>query len=139
MVFEEEGKVDHEGKYTIFGQIRIQCARDSPDMSCFRQHNPDDRCYKVEFKGEGSMDWGGPFRDSLVNIAKELETGVVPLLIKSPNNRNEHGTYRDCYILNPESKSPTHIEMYKFFGGLIAYGLMSKAPVPFNLSPIVWK
>ena len=85
------------------------------------------------------MDYGGPFRDSMTNIAKELESNILPLLIKSPNNRNEHGSCRDCFILNGASKSPTHLEMYKFFGGLIAYGIMSKSPVPFNLAPIIWK
>ena len=85
------------------------------------------------------MDYGGPFRDSLVNIARELEDNVLPLLVKSPNNRNEHGSYRDCFLLNGSSKTPTNMEMFKFFGGLIAYGIMSKSPVPFNLAPIVWK
>ena len=139
MVFADEGKVDHEGKYTIFGQVMKQCLTDSPDMTNFRQKDPDSRCYKVDFKGEGSMDYGGPFRDSLSNIARELEESVLPLLVKTPNNRNEHGSYRDCYILNGASKTPSNIEMFKFFGGFIAYAIMSKSPVPFNLAPIVWK
>ena len=108
-------------------------------MDNFRQKDPDSRCYHVDFKGEGSMDYGGPFRDSLVNIARELEDNVLPILIKTPNNRNEHGSFRDCYLLNGSSKTPTNIEMFQFFGGLIAYGIMSKSPVPFNLAPIVWK
>ena len=85
------------------------------------------------------MDYGGPFRDSLSNIARELEESVLPILVKTPNNRNEHGSYRDCYILNGASKTPSNIEMFKFFGGFIAYAIMSKSPVPFNLAPIVWK
>ena len=108
-------------------------------MSNFRQKSIDDRAYRCEFKGEGSIDVGGPFRDSLVNIANELEDGVLPLLIKSPNNRNDHGTNRDCYILNPESSSPAHLEMYKFVGAFIAFGILSKSPIPLNLAPTVWK
>ena len=63
----------------------------------------------------------------------------MPLLIKSPNNKNDHGTNRDCFILNPTSTSPSHLEMYKYLGGFIAFGILSKSPVPLNLAPTVWK
>ena len=108
-------------------------------MSNFRHSSVDERCYKVNFKGEGSIDAGGPFRDSLVNIVTEMEDGLVPLLIKSPNNRNDHGANRDCFILNPDSTSPAMLEMYKYLGGFIAFGILSKSPVPLNLAPTVWK
>ena len=41
MAFADEGKVDNEGKYTIFGQIMRQCRKESPEMINFRQKNPD--------------------------------------------------------------------------------------------------
>ena len=85
------------------------------------------------------MDYGGPFRDSLVNISRELETGVLPLLIKTPNNKTEVGTNRECFLLNPEAASPTHLEMFHFLGCIIGFGIMSKSPVPLNLAPTVWK
>lgn len=90
-------------------------------------------------QGEGAQDIGGVFRDSLVNICDELEDPVLPLLIKSPNNRNDHGSHRDCFILNPTSTSPSHLEMYKFLGAFIAFSILSKAPFPISLAPIVWK
>ena len=68
-----------------------------------------------------------------------MEDGLVPLLIKSPNNRNDHGANRDCFILNPASKSPAHLEMFKFLGAFIAFGILSKQPIPLNLAPTVWK
>ena len=108
-------------------------------MSNFRHNSVDERCYRINFKGEGSIDAGGPFRDSLVNIVTEMEDGFLPLLIKSPNNRNDHGSNRDCYILSPNSTSPAHLDMYKYLGGFIAFGILSKSPVPLNLAPTVWK
>lgn len=99
----------------------------------------DARCWYAEFKGEGSIDAGGPFRDSLDNIASELESTALPLLIKSPNNRNDHGSNRDCFILNPSARSPTHLEMFKFFGALLSFHICTKAPVPLHLAPTVWK
>lgn len=89
--------------------------------------------------GEGSIDAGGPFRETLDDITKELETDVLPLLIKTSNNRNDHGDNRDCFMLNPTSRSPTHLEMYKFFGAFLAFSIMTTAPIPIHLAPSVWK
>jgi len=137
--FFDSGNVDHEGKYSLFGQIITQLKAQVPDMSNFRHRDIDERCYRINFKGEGSIDAGGPFRDSLVNIVNEMEDGVLPLLIKSPNNRNDHGSNRDCFIFNPTATSPAHLEMYKYLGGFIAFAILSKSPVPLNLAPTVWK
>ena len=79
------------------------------------------------------------FRDSLTNIGRELESDVLPLLVKTSNNRNVHGNHRDCFILNPSAKSPTQLEMFKFLGALIGYGIMAKAALPLNLAPTFWK
>lgn len=98
--FEDNGKIDHEGKYTIYGQIIQQLKEESSEMSNFRIKTTDEKCYSINFKGEGSIDAGGPFRESLTNISSELESGVVPILIRSPNNKNEHGTNRECFILD---------------------------------------
>lgn len=67
--FADKGNIDHEGKYTIFGQIIQRLKSDRSDMSNFRQKSTDSKCYSISFKGEGSIDAGGPFRDSLTNIA----------------------------------------------------------------------
>ena len=108
-------------------------------MDNFRHSGVDERCYRINFKGEGAIDAGGPFRESLVNVVQEMEDGLLPMLIKSPNNRNDHGSHRDCYILDPASTSPAHLEMFKYLGGYIAFGILSKSPVPLNLAPTVWK
>ena len=85
------------------------------------------RCWSVSFVGEAAADAGGPYRDSIENIAKELESDQLPLLIKSSNNRNDHGNNRDCFIVNPSSRSPTHLEMFKFLGAFIAFAISSLA------------
>lgn len=112
---------------------------DYADLNNFRHRSVDDRIYKINFQGESSIDAGGPFRDSIVNVVNEMESGLVPLLIKSPNNRNEHGPNRDCFVLDPTSKSPSHLLMFKYLGAFIAFGVLSKQPVPLNLAPSVWK
>lgn len=105
----------------------------------FRQQGVESRCWSASFVGEASIDAGGPFRDSLDNVTKEIESENLPLLIKTSNNRNDHGVNRDCFMINPSSRSPTHLEMFKFFGAFLSFSIMSKAPIPIHLAPSVWK
>jgi hypothetical protein len=64
---------------------------------------------------------------------------VLPLLIKSPNNRIESGSFRECYILNPEPTTPASALMYKFLGAFFGFCFMTQSPMPLNLAPIVWR
>ena len=91
------------------------------------------------FKGEGSIDEGGPFRECLTNVLKELEGSCLPLLIKTPNNRNNHGYNRDCFCLNPSSFTPRHQEMFVFLGNLIGYSIRTKSAMNWHFPPIFWK
>lgn len=138
-MFGDSGKIDHEAKYSMYGQIIQQLAQQYPDLSNFRKKSTDAKAYECRFKGEGSIDAGGPFRESLTDIAKELELGVAPLLIRSPNNKNEHGTNRDCFILDSRNNTPSHKLMFKYLGAFLAYAFLSKSPIAFNFAPWVWK
>lgn len=98
--FSETGKVDHTGEHSIFGQI-FQLLKLSPGkFDCFKQNSIDSQALHVDFEGESSIDAGGPYRETLTNIAIEFESGVLPLMIKSPNNRNNHGDNRECFVVN---------------------------------------
>lgn len=72
-------------------------------------------------------------------VVKEMESGFVPLLIKSPNNRNDHGSDRDCFVLDPSSNSRASLEMFKYLGAFIAFGIMCTGKMPLNLAQTVWK
>merc|ERR1719272_2486644 len=89
----EMGKIDHTAEHSIFGQT-------------------DKQIYEVQFIGENSIDWGGPYRETLINMCNEMEKGTVPLLVKSPNNRLDHGDNRECFHLDSLSKNPTHKGMF---------------------------
>ena len=52
-------------------------------MTNFCQKKIDIKCFKLTFLGEGGIDAGGLFRDCLVNIAQELESPALPLLVKT--------------------------------------------------------
>jgi hypothetical protein len=100
----------------IFGQIFQLHKNDESFKEAFRRNSTDSQMFSVSLAGEGSIDVGGPFRETLTNMVAELETDALPLLIKTPNNRNEHGSSRDCFCLNPASITPTHAELFIFRG-----------------------
>lgn len=64
---------------------------------------------------------------------------MLPLIVKTTNNKTNHGDYRDCYIVNPDSVTPTHQQMFKFLGVLFGYAFRSKSCLPFNMAPLFWK
>ena len=42
-------------------------------------------------------------------------------------------------MVNPSSRSPTHLEMFKFLGAFISFAVMTQNPIPIHLAPSVWK
>ena len=57
MVFQEEGNIDHEGKFSIYGQIlQGMKSQGYEDLNNFRHKDVDGRIYRINFKGEGSID-----------------------------------------------------------------------------------
>jgi hypothetical protein len=101
-----------------------------------------DQWWEVKFIGEGIIDQGGGFRDSIAHIADELcppdptATNQLPFFIKSPNQRDEVGDYQDCYIPNPSCYAP---EIYRWIGQLMGAAYRSSETLTLALSPYVWK
>jgi E3 ubiquitin-protein ligase HERC2 len=63
-------------------------------------------------------DCGGGYSESIAEMCEELQNGLTPLLIVTPNGRDESGANRDCFLLNPAAKSPLHMNMFRFLGNL---------------------
>lgn len=137
--FSDSGQCDHTGEYTIFGQIMQQCRRDPTLPDCFRKNGTDDQAYEVLLMGEGSQDVGGPFREMMSNVASELQSGALPLLVKTPNNRNDHGARRECWTINAAATTPTHADLYRLLGNFIGYAARTKSAMDFNFPPVIWK
>lgn len=95
--------------------------------------------WEVNFAGEGSQDVGGPFREMLTNVVCELESHALPLLIKTVNNRMDHGFYREAWTLNPDATSPTHQELFKFMGRFLGFNLRTGSAMDWHFTPIFWK
>ena len=138
--FRDTGKVDHTGEFTLFGQMFTKCKEKPALADCFRMNTVEDKAFKFYFEGENSDDWGGPFREVLTNIVQdELETDVLPLLLKTPNNRNNFGDNRDGYLPNSSSNTPTYESMFKFLGHILGFTIRTKQPLDWHFPPFFWK
>ena len=99
----------------------------------------DNRLFVVTVSGEGATDYGGPYRDILSTASEELHSNYLDLFIKSPNHKNEIGSLRDKYIINPGAKSALQLEMYVFIGFLMGYAICSGYLLNLNLHAAIWK
>jgi len=89
--------------------------------------------------GERSHDAGGPYRESWSMYCQELQSEVLPLLIKTHNAREQIGTNREKWVLNPGSTSETQLEMFAFLGKMMGIAIRSEGYLALNLPSIVWK
>jgi E3 ubiquitin-protein ligase HECTD3 len=100
--------------------------------------------WECKFIGEGIIDQGGGFRDSLSDIAEELcpNTGLdspvpLPFFIRSPNQlQSDSNTFKDTFIANP---SCSMFEEYEFVGKIMGACLRSKETLALFLAPFFWK
>lgn len=75
-------------------------------------------------------DCGGGYSESIAEMCEELQNALTPLLIVTPNGRDESGANRDCFLLNPAAKSPLHMNMFRFLG--IVQLILHSGPLDVN-------
>ncbi len=93
----------------------------------------------MTFEGEGGIDAGGLFRDSLREICAELQSeGSLKLLIPCPNQRRM-GSTQAKWIVNSGLGEAHHLEMYRFIGSIMGASLLWEASVELDLAALVWK
>ncbi|XP_016139643.1 LOW QUALITY PROTEIN: probable E3 ubiquitin-protein ligase HERC1 [Sinocyclocheilus grahami] len=118
--------------------IFVQIARQVVKLNASDLRLPS-RAWKVKLVGEGADDAGGVFDDTITEMCQELETGVVDLLIPSPNAAAEVGYNRDRFLLNPSACLEEHLLQFKFLGILMGVAIRTKKPLDLHLAPVVWK
>ncbi|EDQ92018.1 uncharacterized protein MONBRDRAFT_55, partial [Monosiga brevicollis MX1] len=129
-----EGLAGPDGSQSVFAQAARELR--SVDQSVFLASS---RCWKVKFRGEGLDDAGGGFSESISEMCEELRNHSVPLLIPTPNGRDEAGDNRDAFLLNPTSDSAYHLQLFEFLGTLIGIAIRTSSPITLQLAPCVWR
>ncbi|XP_042217246.1 E3 ubiquitin-protein ligase HERC2-like isoform X2 [Homarus americanus] len=128
------GLAGPDGMKSVFGQMVAKMSLLTPD-ALFLPH----RVWKVKFVGESVDDCGGGYSESVAEMCDELMNGSLPLLIPTPNGRDEAGTSRDCFLLNPQANSSHNLNMFTFLGVLMGIAIRTGSPLSLNLAEPVWK
>ena len=131
-------EADVDCKWSIFAQVFN--VLNKIDGSSFHHDN---RYFRVRLKNEEAYDAGGPFREIWSEIATDLMSSTLPLLVKTPNNSDNVGTNRHQFILNPEAlKGPENnlvMNMYMFLGKLMGMAIRSELYLEISLASLIWK
>ena len=136
MAKKDKGKVDTMGEWTMFSTTMNAF---SSNYSKLMFSGSDDKGWNANFEGEGSIDQGGPYRDSISNIVDEIHSSFLPLFIQTPNNTHQHGFGRDQWTINPSSTSARQMEMYEFLGALIGMAFRSGQYISLRVPSMFWK
>ncbi|RLU17868.1 hypothetical protein DMN91_010107 [Ooceraea biroi] len=128
------GLAGPDGIKSVLGQMISKMSLLTQDV-LFLPH----RVWKVKFVGESVDDCGGGYSESIAEMCDELQNGSLPLLIPTPNGREDNGTNRDCFLLNPMADSQLHMNMFKFLGILMGIAIRTGSPLSLNLAEPVWK
>eukprot|EP00753_Platysulcus_tardus_P001191 PLAT11143.2.p1 GENE.PLAT11143.2~~PLAT11143.2.p1 ORF type:complete len:4641 (+),score=2229.70 PLAT11143.2:24-13946(+) len=131
---EKENTKEAEVAPTLFAQVHRQLGDAGAEL--LRTHN---RAFTVNFKGEGSQDAGGPYHEALSQIATELQSPALPLLIRTPNGRAAHGEQQGCWLPNPSAGAGWQLALLERLGQLMGIAVRSSGPLDLRLSPMVWK
>ncbi|CAD6227584.1 GSCOCG00001264001-RA-CDS [Cotesia congregata] len=128
------GLAGPDGIKSVFGQMVAKMSLLTQDV-LFLPH----RVWKVKFVGESVDDCGGGYSESIAEMCDELQNGSLPLFIPTPNGRDDSGTNRDCFLLNPVAKSQLHLSMFQFLGILMGIAIRTGSPLSLNLAEPIWK
>ncbi|KAM3600471.1 uncharacterized protein V6R79_024041 [Siganus canaliculatus] len=118
--------------------IFVQIAKQVVSLNPLELRLPS-RAWKVKLVGEGADDAGGVFDDTITEMCQELQSGVVDLLIHTPNSFADVGSNTDRFLLNPAAVSDDHMIQFRFLGILMAVAIRTKKPLDLHLAPWVWK
>lgn len=101
--FAARGLCDHDAKYTMFAQLMHQAHyRGANALRCSGQ------AWSAQFRGEGSIDAGGPYRESITNVSAELQSTALPLLVQCPNFNNDACVLAWCTLTPPPPPPVQH-------------------------------
>jgi E3 ubiquitin-protein ligase HERC1 len=118
---------------SIFGQLYTALGSKARSSEIFRGA---ERWWKVNFKHEHVTDAGGAFRETVSNIADDLNSDDTPQCTRTPNQENDEGDVRDAWMPNPGC---TDFLMYQFIGRLMAGAIQSAESLAVRWPPFVWK
>ena len=127
-------EVDTDAQFSITGQIFR--ALSGVVNKGFRNG---ERIYKINYRGEASIDAGGPYNESMSNICDELQSTFLRLFVPTANHVHNLGENREAWTINPSATSQVELDLYKFIGKLMGAAIRTQNNLNLSLAPIIWK
>ncbi|KAG5464479.1 hypothetical protein LSCM1_00669 [Leishmania martiniquensis] len=121
-------------KSSVFGQTFSLLGSQSPRI--FQTHQ---RFWNTVFLGEGAEDAGGPFREHLSEMCRELMSSRLPFFVPTANQVHNTGSHREAYVPAASARSAYDLEAFVFIGRLMGGALRSEDPLDLFLPPLVWR
>ena len=136
------GRLREEGRLaalqgSVFHQIYVQMR--SQPVATFRNLVADQQVWNVQFQGEGSIDVGGPYRESSSNLCADLMSSNTDLFILCPNGVNGVGLNRSTYVPSPSAATTSQLQQFEWVGTLMGIALRTRLPLALDLPSAVWK
>jgi len=110
-----------------------------PPMNAFIT-DIDSRPWKVEFHGEGTIDAGGPFRESVSMLCLDfMNSTACDLTEMTPNGRFNVGLNREKKVLKPSARHSIQLDMIELIGYLIGFSMRTQYTLDLDLASNHWK
>lgn len=95
---------------------------------------------KVKFKAEGGTDGGGLNRELFSHIGEELQSGLLEMLVPTPNAVHRTGVVHDLWIPNPKKNSEENDKpFFEFLGGFLGFCFRNEQKLCLQLPSVVYK
>eukprot|EP01029_Cantina_marsupialis_P017936 TRINITY_DN4057_c0_g2_i2.p1 TRINITY_DN4057_c0_g2~~TRINITY_DN4057_c0_g2_i2.p1 ORF type:complete len:1511 (+),score=591.48 TRINITY_DN4057_c0_g2_i2:227-4759(+) len=130
----ESTRADNTGTKSLYGQL-FQQLRVVP-VSAMRNS---EKAWHTRFLGEYGDDYGGLYRETMTQICNELASESLPLLLQSPNGKEDRGLSRDSWIPNSAMQTPTATAMFAFLGQLFGVAVRTGNPLDLVFPSLIWK
>jgi len=143
----QQKMVDWEGKYSVFGQLMVELQRRESAAFLrvpYRMGGRDQKqAFHVSFVDEAAYDASGVYRQTLEDIAKELQSPNLPLFQLCQNAKNEVYKNRDSWVPCAPSDTPnlrkSQIRQLEFLGQIMGLALRSRNYLNLRIAPFFWK
>ncbi|CAG9330099.1 unnamed protein product [Blepharisma stoltei] len=129
-----KGDADHSAIASMFSQISRAL-----EAAANKTLRHPERMFNFAYKPEGIQDDAGKYNELLIELSKELQSPLLPLLIPSQNNVLNVGNGRDNWMINPTSTLPAHKHLFTTLGKFFGSAIRTKQGLRLSLPIIVFK
>lgn len=137
-------RTDFAFRHSYFGQFyRFFAAKTEEERPKAFKVTHGERAWKVKMVGLNSVDAGGPYRDAMEHMCRELQAPVLPLFVPCSNARSNNGEGRDRVVPRPlpttAGERALRLSAYEFLGRLMGLAMRSGNLLALNFPSVIWK